>query len=147
MKRRGFFAFAGGAAVAGPGMVKEAAAKAAQEMALGGRMLAGGSNIVGSAGAPIGYAQASASGLIDRVLHGNNMLAKIVGMTAAQRAKFKRDQPIYAIDPDIAGYRSISLSAKLDWQRERQLERAINERKSIWQRMAEGLEPYEENPL
>lgn len=140
MKRRGFLGFAAGAVVAGPGMAKEAAAKAAQSLALSG--IGQGNTLNGlSNGAPtIGYAAQQSN----PVLQATQALAKISAMTTEQRAKRKRMMNVGAIDPDIASYRSISLSAKIDWQKERQVTAMINERRSMWQRVVDGLPHYDD---
>lgn len=144
MKRRGFLGVLAGGAVAGPAMVKEAAAKVAEDMALGkAGMLSQG--VFGVPGSQV--TSGAVGSVIDQVTRGRSMLAKLGKMTAADRARAKAGQTIYAFDPDIASYRSIALHAKLDWQRERQLERIINDRRAWWQRLADGLDPYEDSPL
>jgi hypothetical protein len=135
MKRRGFFGVMAGAAVAGPGMAKEAI----NQISLDSLNLSGG-GVLGQTLGTGGYAkQAGVFGAVDEVSQAQGMVKRLVGMTAAQRAAHKRRFHVGQLDPDIASYRSIALHAKIDWQRERNLDAAINERKTMWQRLAEGL--------
>ena len=136
MKRRGFLGFAAGAAVAGPGMAKQAIEKAAIELA--------DLQIPGNyPGAPIGLALQSGIGsTIDSAVRAQDILAQIAGMTPFLRAKYKGRTPVNALDPDIASYRSIALHAKIDWQKERNLDSILRERKGWWEKVAAGLDPY-----
>ncbi len=134
MKRRGFFGFAAGAAVAGPGMVKQAA----EQIGLDALRIGGGeSNLIGMTGS--GYGLQTADKAYDAISEAKGMLAKFVGITAAQRARAKRETHIGSLDPDLASYRSFSLSAKIEMQRERNVEARIHQSKSMWQRMADGI--------
>lgn len=145
MKRRGFLGFAAGAVVAGPGMAKEAAAKAAQSLALSGGAVSQGGNLLGLVGgvSSSGYANAVSQmpGYLSPIANATQQLAKIAAITPEQRARRKQQMGIGAIDPDIASYKSISLSTKIDWQKERQLNMTINNRRNMWQRVVDGLMP------
>lgn len=144
MKRRAFFGFAAGAAVAGPGMAKAAAAKVVEDLALGQgtSALVGGLGYSGSV--PFG---GFAGAPIDGILRAQNMLSKIAGLSAAERAKKKRQMHVGALDPDLAAYRSLSIGARIDMQRERNLERLLSERKGMWEILAGGGDPYADDPL
>lgn len=141
MKRRGFFGFAAGAAVAGPSMAKQAISSAVNELAA--------LQIGGGAVPPAGYALSSQAvgqggliGSINQIGRAQDALARIAGLTKAQRAKYKAQTYVSSLDPDIASYRSISLAAKIDWQKERNLDANINGRKSWWEKIASGFDPY-----
>jgi hypothetical protein len=144
MKRRNFLGFLGGAAVAGPGMVKEAAAKVTSDLALGQGL--SGLNYVGGSPLP-SYGVVAQSGMIDQIIRAKTMLDKLAGMTAEQRAKHKARLHVGALDPDLASYHSLSIGARMDMQRERQLDRMINERRGMFEILATGGDPYQDDPL
>lgn len=144
MKRRGFLGFMGGAAVAGPAMVKEAAAKAAADLSLGKAGMLAGS--MGGLAPPGGLGPAVSGSLIDHLMRGRDMLKKLGAMTASDRARLKRRFDVYALDPDIASYRSIAMHAKIDWQRERNLTARLAERHSFWERFSTTGDGYEDEP-
>lgn len=141
MKRRGFFGFAAGAAVAGPSIAKEAIGQIASgleatSLGIGGEAanaLAGGYGLVsGTAQAQKGYFDPKGEAL--------SALARLSGISASARERMKRTMThVSALDPDIASYRSLSLNAKIEMQRERQFERMLSERRSYWQRMVDGV--------
>lgn len=147
MKRRNFLGFLGGAAVAGPGMAKAAAAKAVEDLALGGGIGMPASFGGGLGPGPSGFVGQSASGAISQIVRAQNMLEKIAGMTAAERTKRKQQMHVGALDPDLAAYRSMSIGARMDMQRERNLERYIAERRGMWEIFADGRDPYEDQPI
>lgn len=135
MKRRGFLGLMGGAAVAGPGMVKQAAAAAVgglETLAVPGAAMLG----------DVGYAQSAVPWGVQgtkATLDGAGILAKLAGLTADQRRRAKNQMHVSALDPDIASYRSIALHAKIDWQKERQFNRMLEQRKSMWTRHVAGI--------
>ncbi len=152
MKRRGFFGFAAGAAVAGPGMAKEVA----------GRLTSGLSNIPGP-----GYALQDAAGsfsqfkgqagrlmdavdAFDHVANARTMLDQIGAITGADRVRLRRQfaerQGTSSIDFDLESYRSIKPWAKQIIQVDRDIDRRINQRRSIFQRIIDGLEDHREYP-
>lgn len=141
MKRRNFFGFAAGAAVAGPAMAKEAIGHVAA--GLGSlNVQSGASGLLSGqlAGAPTqGYATDAIGKAVSELAYAKDGMAKLANLTVAQRARYKKQMHISQLDPDIAGYRSLSLSAKIDWQRERQLDAQISERKTMWQRILDGV--------
>lgn len=143
VKRRAFFGFAAGAAVAGPQVAKAAAAKVAEDLALG----SGANALLTSAQQPLGYGGPISGGPIDQIMRANTMLEKIAGMTAAKRAEIKRRLHVGALDPDLAAYRSMSIGARIEMQRERQFERMVAERKGFFEVMATGADPYNDEPL
>lgn len=145
MKRRGFLGVMAGAAVAGPGMAKQAAAKVAEELALGS-----GSSSLGLVGGQV-YGNMmpppSAVNSISEIARGKNMLDKLLGMSATQKAKLRSRMHVGRLDPDLANYRSMSIGFRMEMQRDRNLERQLSDRKTMWQRLADGLNPYEDEPL
>ena len=116
MKRRGFLGFLGGAAVAGPGMVKEAAAQTLADLSVSGV----GGSLVGGLGYGVPSAQQTsmAPWAADR-------LAKLVGRTAAQHAFYKARTEVYKLVPDLAANRSMALHRKIGLQRDRDYERSL----------------------
>ncbi len=142
MKRRGFLGFLGGAAVAGPGAVKSAASALVQDLSLGaGVPLASVADSFLPSGAP------SESGVLGGIGRATSMLSKLRSLAPEDLTRKKRSIGIYTLDPDIASYRSISMSAKIDWQRQRELERIIESRKHQWGKMLLGIDPYNDDPL
>jgi hypothetical protein len=118
MKRRGFFGLLAGAAVAGPGMVKEAAAASLSDLSLPTSIL----NSLGDLPPQAGFGMASTEG---PSMWAAGRLAKIIGRTAAQHAYHLKRTGVHALDPDIASYRSIALHRKIRWQQERNYARDI----------------------
>lgn len=120
MKRRGFLAFMGGAAVAGPGMAKQAATQTLADLSLApvvGDLVPTGDSIGGSIGGSRDWQVRE--------------LAQLVGRSAAQHAFNQSRVEVTRLDPDLASYRSISLSAKIMIQRERTYWREF-ERNRTW---------------
>lgn len=134
MRRRGFFGFAAGAVVAGPAVAKDIAAKTFADDAvlhgldaMGIRAMPFPSNgPVAEAGAPLSPARAL------------NTLSLLRTLTGEQRRELLRRQYVSRLDPDIASYRSFSMSAKLAMQRERQLEEQLATRKGWAERLLLG---------
>jgi hypothetical protein len=120
MKRRGFFGLLAGAAVAGPGMVKEAAAATIADLSVSG--LAGGiplpdwgpESIIG------GYASTGP----DHSWH-IERLAKLAMRSASQHAYHRNRMNVQSLDPDLASYRSFALHQKVRLQRDRNYERSL----------------------
>lgn len=128
MKRRNFFGFAAGAAIAGPKMAKHAVAET-----LGDLSLALPSTGLGYGG---GMPQVTSDSGSNQWAFNN--LAKLVGRTAEQHAYFKRQQFVNALDPDLASYGSMSLSARIAMQRERDYERSLNGEKGYLEATIKG---------
>lgn len=142
MKRRGFLGLMGGAAVAGPAMAKEAVTKLAQASTLADLQLPSALGQVAEAG---GWARGLVAGggtPFDHVTRAKKKLDLIRGFTADQRSALKAGQHVASLDPDLASYRSFSLAAKIDMQRGRIVDKLLSERKSWWQRIADGFDPY-----
>lgn len=124
MKRRGFLGFIGGAAVAGPSMAKAVVAQGMEAMSLGGA-----ANQLGGL-ASSGIA-ASNYGLNPHPPFDEPMspldprhwlqreLAEFVGMSAQDKQDRRMRTWVQSLDPDLAVNRSMSLSAKLRIQRDR----------------------------
>jgi hypothetical protein len=145
MKRRSFFGFAAGAAVAGPAMAKEAAAKAAMSLS-GGEAMLGLSSMAGP------YYGGEAAGLspqrslLTRAASSVNMLRSITG---EQRASLRRRfSDVHRLDADLASYHSLSLGARQEMQRERNIEAFLSNRRSWWQGILDrGDENYPQDPM
>ena len=121
MKRRAFFGLVGGAAVAGPAMAKEAVTKLAQATALSDLQLPYGLGYAGETAAA--QSMLGGYGMMDHVARAKKKLDLIRGFTAAQRSEMKAGQNVHELDPDLASYRSFSLAAKIDIQRERMVDK------------------------
>jgi len=129
MKRRGFLGFLGGAAVAGPGMVKQAAAQTVAELALPS---------VGFGVEPVGYATQAD----DRSWFNDKWRAfQSIVNSAEALARRKREIHVTHLDPDLANCRSFSLDAKIRMQRERNF-KAWLEREQGW--FARNWDGYDE---
>jgi hypothetical protein len=140
MKRRGFFGFAAGAAVAGPSIAKEAIGQIASGLEATSLGLGGQNAMGGAYGLVSGMTQAQKGGYFDPKGEALSALARLSGITAGARDRMKRTMThVSSLDPDIASYRSLSLNAKIEMQRERQFERILSERRSYWQRMVDGV--------
>lgn len=139
MKRRAFFGVMGGAAVAGPQVAKEVASRVAglDSLRLTGGLLGPGEHLGSTYGLNQFASQADKAS--DAVGEAQRMLTKLVGITAAQRARVKRDTRVGSLDPDIESYRSLSLVFKIDMQKEREVEARLNQGKTMWERIANGV--------
>lgn len=135
MKRRAFFGFLGGAAVAGPGAVKRAAAQTLADLNVG----------AGSAGLyppemveMVGSFDSDIVGGLSEVMQLRRDLAKLMGKSAEQRQREMRQRFVDRLDPDIAALHSVALGRKMDMQRVRDYER-YQERERSWieRRLAE----------
>lgn len=117
MKRRGFLGLLGGAAVAGPGMAKQAVAAGLGDLMLPG---VGSGALAFGMGAPPMAASQSAGGnwAVGR-------LSKLVLRTAAQHEFHMKRQYVSSLDPDLAVNRSMALHMKVRLQREREYWRNI----------------------
>jgi hypothetical protein len=144
MKRRGFLGFLGGAAVAGPGMAKEMAAKAAMELS-GTGMSTLGSYIGGGAVQEAGYA-IQAPSFLERARASVQLLR---GLTSDQRAELRRRVgDVRNLDPDLASYHSMSMGARIEIQRDRNVEAYLRSRKTWWQGVVDrGVEDWTPDPL
>lgn len=124
MKRRGFLGFLGGAVAAGPSMAKQAVAEVASLSIPNGLPTLPDFGFEKSVGYPV-----SDSGEWE-VLG----LAELVGLTREQHAERMRGGRVHMLDPDIQSWRSISLSAKIQIQRERTYWRDYHNRKTFLER-------------
>lgn len=71
-----------------------------------------------------GYTQAGLSPT-DNKSWAKMQLARLLGKTAAQVAREKRDTQIYALDPDLACLRSVNLATKI--RRQKRLNYEVNQ--------------------
>ena len=106
MKRRAFLGFLGGAAVSGPTV-----AKAAGEMGLADLSLP---NAIGEAVLPSAYGYATQP---DNKGWAKDALKRLVGRSAQQIAREKRDTYVQALDSDTACLRSVAIGAKIRRQK------------------------------
>lgn len=129
MKRRGFLAFLGGGAIAGPSMVKAAAAQTVADLSLPGVALGLGPQ------PPYGGAVAvSELSWLDR---NKRDLAMLLGRSMEWHKAEMRKTHVSALDPDLAAMRAPSLSWKMRVQQERNYWREVEGRKSWFQSIIE----------
>jgi hypothetical protein len=113
-------------------MVKEAAAKAAMDLSIGGAMLGGSAPTAQWGEGPIGNQTPS---LLQRATSATSFLRS---MTRDQRAELKRRLgDAYRLDADLASYHSLSIGARMEMQRERNIEAYLASRRSWWQGVLE----------
>ena len=103
MKRRAFFGFLGGAAVAGPSVAKSAAQMTLSDLNLRQAGMAG------SSGAPMGGMTEPA----DQKSYAKQALARFMGKTPLQRAREKATHYVDGLDPEVACLRSVALHSKV----------------------------------
>lgn len=123
MKRRGFLGLMGGALAAGPSMAKEAVA-GLESLAVPGQ-IAGAEEFVKS-----GWGSTSIGGYPVDADHSHGdwlreEIAKITGMTDQRKREIMANMTVRHLDPDLAVNRSFSLSAKVEMQKRRELERDL----------------------
>ncbi len=129
MKRRAFLGFLGGAAASGPSVAKAAAEMTVADLALGPAFDGG---MPGGVGANLSYPTP------DREW-ASEQLKRLLGKTAVQIAKEKRDYHVSFIDTNTAALRSMSLGAKLRMTREAQYERQVHREQEQWEGVISGL--------
>lgn len=117
VKRRGFLGLMAGAAAAAPTMAQEAAGQIASGGLSGGLVSAGNT----------GFGQAVLAGASDQ--WARDELAQLLGKTAAQIAREKRQITVSHFDGDIAAMRSLAWHAKVAMQQEREYERSHSGRR------------------
>jgi hypothetical protein len=144
MKRRAFFGLMGGVAVAGPGMAREMAAKAAADLSgVGGGSILGGFGgiAVPEAGYPL-----QAPSFLQRAKSSLDLLR---GMTGEQRSELRRRVgDVHRLDPDLASYHSMSMGARIEIQRDRNVEAYLRNRRSWWQGVVDrGVDEWTPDPL
>lgn len=127
MKRRGFLGFLGGAAVAGPSMVKQAAAASMADLSLVN---------MGLAAAPIGNGVPLPGGGSTDWAAGS--LAKLVGRSAAEHMRRRKTVHVQGLHPDIAALRSTSLAFKVRKQQERDYWLGLENERSWLERVIAG---------
>jgi hypothetical protein len=139
MNRRRFF----GAIAAAPAAAKVAADQAVAELARaqlpGGAILGGSGGLYGGNagvyGAPMAMQQFDGASAMRRLLSDPQALAEYRSLL------FERNRTISQIDPDIACHRSFSLNAKIAFQRQRNVERELQEQEGgPWWHKFEALQ-------
>lgn len=131
MKRRGFLGLLAGGAVAGPSMVKSAAAQTMADLSLDKMGVLGGAINQGPSTMP-------SAGSTNWAV---KALADLVGRTAAEHARQRRRMNIFGLDPDIAAHRSVSLATKVRWQRLRSYADNLENERGWLEREIAGYEP------
>lgn len=144
MKRRNFLGFLGGAAVAGPGMAKEIATKAAAELSVGGMLSGIGAGSINAPQAAFGSFESQS--LLQRAASSMTFLRSI---TRDQKTELRRRfGDVHRLDADLASYHSMSMAARIDMQRERNVDAYLNTRKAWWQGVLDrGDDDYTTDPL
>lgn len=107
MRRRAFFGFMGGAAVAGPAAVKSAA-----EMGLGDLSVS-----VGNFGNSVAGSSIAGADPADSKTCAQRGLSRLLGKSAVQIAREKRDTYVHAFDADVAALRSVTIGNKIRLQK------------------------------
>lgn len=131
MKRRGFLGFLGGAAVAGPGMVKNAAAQTMADLHPSGIALSS------SAGISNGPMEAVP---MNDITYQAERFARwnIARLNPEWLSRKRRERWVDGLDPDIASYRSISLGSKIRMQRNRNFETWLEGQDNWFERAISG---------
>lgn len=149
MKRRGFLGFLGGAAVAGPGMVKGAAAQGMEAMNLGqvsglmGGMSTGG--YYSNETDPAPPSSSSALPPTDPRHWVQRQLTDFLGQTAEDLWEQRLRTQVQSLDPDLAVNRSFSLSTKIRIQRDRNFENnRAGHKRSIMRDMKDAMKRWAE---
>lgn len=124
MKRRNFLGMFAGAAIAGPSMVKSAAA----ETLAGLNVTALSGGIASQFGEAAPYGGAVVSGGMNHWASAE--IAKLGLRTASQHEFYKRRMAVHTLDPDLASFRSFALHQKIRMQRDRDYERSLEAQKS-----------------
>lgn len=136
MKRRGFLGLIGGAAVAGPGMAKQAIASSLGDLSLAG-VTSGAGNMLNAAGSSIGGGYPVPG--VSPADYAREQLGKWLGRTAAQHAFHMKQMHVHQLDPDILAWRSIALHEKMRIQRVREYWRQFDGQKSWLEAQIAGL--------
>ncbi len=126
-------------------MAKEAAAKLAMDMSAGSGMLGGGY---------IGGMEVAGQSLSDAPYHihqlnrAKSALGLLRGLTGEQRASLRRRfEGRVQLDPDLASYHSMSMAARMDMQRERNIEAYLLNRRTWWQGVFDRGGEHGNDPL
>ena len=130
MKRRAFFGFLGGAAVAGPSVAKSAAQMTVSDL----NLRQAGVAMLGS-GLDAAESQCVRS---DPKTYATKELARFLGKTPTQRAREKADHYVNGLDPEIAVLRSVALPAKIRMTRAVDYERSVRNRKTYLEGILAG---------
>lgn len=128
MKRRGFLAFLGGGAIAGPSMVKAAATQTVADLAIPGVGIGLGPQM------PVGGPISDEMSWLDR---NKRDLVTLLGRSMDWHRAEMRKTEVRSLDPDLAAMRATSLSWKMRQQQERNYWRELDGRKSWLQRVIE----------
>jgi len=138
MRRRGFLGFMGGAAVAGPSALKQAA-----EDMVGLSRSAALSPGVGGFSA-LAHDQPGDANALTGLLREHKLLGMIRNLTTDQRNELRQRTWVDRLDPDLASYASFSLSAKIAMQRERNVDARLAHRKG-WLERVIAVGSYEDD--
>ena len=142
MKRRGFFGLMGGAVVAGPTMVKNAAAQGIEALQIGA--ISGGVPFPGGYGSE-GVQLSDGPSPLDPAHWMQRELADFLGVSAKELAERRLETSVHALDPDLAVMRSLSLDAKIRIQRDRQFVREReNQRRYLSRNLERAIKSWHE---
>lgn len=134
MKRRGFFGLMGGAAVAGPSMVKAAAAQGMEAMNIGNSMGLVGTGANAFYGGEEAFSDAGIApdemSPLDPRHWVQRQLSDFLNQSAEEVLAQRLGTSVQTLDPDLAVSRSFSLAAKMRIQRDRNFERNRTEHKN-----------------
>lgn len=126
--------------MAGPAMAKQAVR---QMTNVGGALLGHGAE---TAWDVANTTASKADGLYDRVGTARDILAQVSALTGADRASLRRlfagDMRYITVDDDLEAYASIKPWAKRAIQVDREIDRRIIERRSVFQRIVDGLDVH-----
>ena len=124
-------------------MAKEIAAKTAMEMSVGGAMIGSGMPSIPFGGFAV---QDAAPTLLQRAASATGFLR---ALTRDQRAELKRRfGDVHRLDSDLASYHSMSMAARIEMQRERNVETFLASRKTWWQGVLDrGSNDYASDPF
>lgn len=126
MKRRAFLGFLGGAAASGPAMAKAASEMTITDLSVSPYI----------SGGEVPYASVASK---DDKIWAKSRLAHLLGKSAEQIAREKRDYCISSLDPDTASLRSVSLGGKIRMQKARSYEMNCKREEERYRGILAGL--------
>lgn len=128
--RRNFFGFMGGAAVAGPSVVKKASEMVPSDLKL--------------PVTDIGDSYELATD-VSRVVspetktHYAKVLTRLIGLTPYQKGELRRRYPVYELDVNVATLRSVNLGTKIRMSRDILFEKDLKRQRNFAEGILSGL--------